>query len=210
MVYSDMSRVVLVTSRFKKDFSVFVQKYPHIISVMNDFLKFRNHARSDEPFSSKDSPMTTANGFRRLHLVMGKAILIYSLANNQIKLAAIVEHNAVEHGRMLHQMAKWLESLSDEDYQPIKPEKIVGLSSEQIKDIRAEIYTMAVNPSERPALTNVVAGDFSDFLINAQFASADESLTVSGLLNAFGGEDNFKKDVLTILKNTHMQEANVW
>lgn len=109
-----LSRIVLASRRFQKDYPDFLRKYTDLEPTFREFLQFRADHRPDEPFGSKDSRMTGSK-FHRCHLIHGKAIVIYQLHGREIRLVAMEEHNAVEGGTN-RPIRRYADSLTQEDY----------------------------------------------------------------------------------------------
>ena len=135
-----MTRIVMASRRFQKDFLEFRKKYDDLDQTLREFLDFRVSHRPDEAFGLKDGRMSEpASKFRRCHLVHGKAILIYQLHGSEIRLVTIEEHNAVEGGTN-RQMANYAKSLQPDDYYtfnidepvPAKPASPIPTPIEQV------------------------------------------------------------------------------
>lgn len=90
------SRTVVATPRLIQDLAGFCSKNPTIAGKLERFVAFRRLARADQPFSNKDEPFQAAKGFRRCHLIHGRAILFYQLTSTELRLAALVDHDAME------------------------------------------------------------------------------------------------------------------
>lgn len=194
-----MTRSVSTTARFRKNHALFLRKYASIAKSLSDFLEFRDTARPDMPFGPKDSPMQTTPGFRRLHLVAGKAILIYALVGSDIRLADIVEHNSIEHGAALMQLRRWALGLADADFTVIEPAVPDALVPAQVQAIRCELYAMAANPQDRHALAAAQEGAMEDLLDYARMAAGDEELALAAVVTAFGGADQLRAAIRLIL-----------
>lgn len=198
-----MHRTVLATTRFEKNYSAFTGKYSNVAGTLTDFLEFRNTARPDQSYGPKDSPMTTIPGYRRFHLVLGKAILIYAIVGDEIRLADIVEHNLIEAGRGLATLGKYINALDTEDFHEIiAPVEVLvsALSSAQMTAIRDEMYAMAANASDRPVLVQARDGMLDGLMEYVQLA-LEGDVTQEALLDSFGGQEALQD----VIKNVLMQ-----
>lgn len=167
-------RVVMITKkRFVKDYSDFSRKYSNLKDALLSFVKFRLVSRPDQPFNPKDSPMSSplARGFRRCHLVHGKAILIYRIEGNELQLCAIVEHNSVENGKDLVTLGNFLEKLTPENFEhaasfevAAQAEKnhVAKLPANIVQDIKTVIWTLAAE--DKNILLKVLNGDYAEFI----------------------------------------------
>jgi mRNA-degrading endonuclease YafQ of YafQ-DinJ toxin-antitoxin module len=177
-------RVVMITKRrFVKDYGEFSRKYSNLKDALLNFVRFRLNSRPDQPYNNKDSPMATAPGFRRCHLVHGKAILIYRIEGNELQLCAIVEHNSVETGRELTVLGDYLEKLSPENFEHAasfetaaqnntdKPDK---LPANIVQDIKTVIWTLAAE--DKTVLVKALNGDMSELIEYFEIAIEDMKL----------------------------------
>lgn len=115
---------VMATQRFIKDKEDFERKYVDFDSNLDEFLQFRLKARPDEPYGSKDSRLQGGNfkGLRRCHIVHGKALVLYELVGNEIRLIAVGPHDMVEGGAGAASLGTYARSLTADDYVRYPPE----------------------------------------------------------------------------------------
>lgn len=177
---------IVATNRFRRDFADFALKYRDFENNLRDFIKFRRTARPDQPFGPKDSPLKdNLRGFRRVHLMYGKGLVIYQIASGQVRLAAVVEHNSVEGGKDGKLLASYLHSLTPDDYRDFslpkasadQPEKVGGepskgepLTHDQQEELKQLFMMLALHPEDRDVLDKARRHDFGDFLVWARTA----------------------------------------
>lgn len=196
------ARRVVATKRFEKTFIEFSKKYAGLKETLRDFVDFRLIHRPDEPFSPKDaafSPSSSLAGFRHLHMVHGKAILVYYITAANLCLCCMLDHTETE-GKRVNSLVTYLKSLEPSSFSSIETsEEKPELSSEQINDLRSLIYDMAVQ--DREILMAAVNGDFSD-LMEFMRLVIDNSENDQTIVDSMGGSDALRKFIQDVLKQT--------
>lgn len=90
-------RAVLATRRFLRERRAFTAKYPAFDAALRGFVRFRAAATTGEPYDAKDGRMSgSLPGYRRWHAVHGKAVVLYDIAGDAVRLLAVVEHDALD------------------------------------------------------------------------------------------------------------------
>lgn len=189
-------REVVAPSQFFSEIAAFAHKYPDLEAKLERFIQFRRAARPDQPFNDKDSPLTHMQGYRRCHLIYGKAILIYAIERDRLILLRMVEHDALE-GAGKTQLRRYLMSVSPNSLQafvmppPMAPKpKFVALTSTQKQVILDLFKTLASHPKDRELLVAASQGDIEAFLTFARlFLEFDDTSHDKAILQALGGRD---------------------
>ncbi len=211
--------VVKATDRFETDFSDFTKKYTAFTEKFRDFLKFRRTARPDQPYNIKDAPLAhNLRLFRRCHIIHGKGIVIYQIASGEVRLAAIVEHNAVEGAQEGRQLGSYLQSLRETDYhnfslrratetdrsekagdaQDTKP-----LTASETDEILKLFMMLAQHEEDRSVLDKARLHDFDELLHWARAAlNIDDNSRDKAIMLALGGAGLVAKRARLYLEKT--------
>lgn len=109
---------VVASKRFPKDYLVFQRKYADLETNLREFLIFRReHRRPDETFGQKDGPLAGTK-CRYCHLIHGRAILIYQLGDNHLRLISMEEHKVVETGSGRSRIRQYASAITPTDFLP--------------------------------------------------------------------------------------------
>ncbi len=109
---------LVVTRRFPRDVQAFGRKYAAFDGALRAFCRFRVAASPSDPFNGKDGRMAgPLTRLRRCHLVHGKAIVLYAIIGQTVRLIAVLEHDGIE-GRAAHEVAAYVRSLGEGDFEP--------------------------------------------------------------------------------------------
>jgi hypothetical protein len=198
---------IRVTKRFTKDYWN-ITGYKQGEKVFREFLEFKT-ANPRQPFGDKDgiTPDTPLSrvGAKRVHLVKGKLIVVYSISQGALILYASGNHD-MEEGARAVALARYIETLTMNDLTPYELPKAeeVGLSTEEIEGIKSLIYEMAVQ--DTPILQAILQGQFAQFFEFTQMAIEehhpdwDAKTSDAAVIRAFGGEDALRKFIAQVLK----------
>ena len=201
------ARTLTATVRFKNTFKEFKQSFPIIDSVLRRFVEFRLSHRIDEPYANKDSAFSVHNelrGFRHLHMVHGKVILIYQITQPELRLCLVTDH-----GYSTTSGTSRLISLlhaPNVSYEPVAVEQPRTLSAAQIAAIDQLFYEFAAD--DRASLTRAIHGhldelqDFMRLIIDDPWTDAEKDRAI---FSAFGGEAGLIKTVQRILQQTTLR-----
>lgn len=198
---------ILVTKKFKRNYEKFKLKYKNFDDILSKFVEFKLK-NPLSIYNPKDSSMTTAHGFRRCHLVHGKAILIYRIADDNLELCDIVEHNSIESGRDLVNLADYLKSISSTDLVNFSLKEETKLSSEQINDVKDILYDLAV--SDRNIIVDASNGMQQELFQYLRLVIADQIPDEEKdkiIISSFGGIEKFKELLQYVLKTTKISES---
>lgn len=202
-------RQIVATPRFFKEYPKFVKKYKSFRSNLRDFLLFRQDARVDQPYNSKDATLTGSIwrgqglNLRRVHLIHGKALVIYNIAAHEIRLVIIGEHDDIE-GSSINRLVTYAKTLSPEDFSkfPIPAENVAApaLDQQQTNELGSLIRSLINNPKDRYVIAKVAKGDIEDFMDWARLTLdfTDDSKDVA-IINAFGGKEKLMKQAASWL-----------
>jgi mRNA-degrading endonuclease YafQ of YafQ-DinJ toxin-antitoxin module len=197
-------RTLSATERFRDTFKSFRQTYASIDKTLRDFIEFRLTHRSDEVYSAKDTPFTGGElrGFRHIHLVHGRAILIYQITLEELRLCLVMDHSYSSKGGQ-SSLSSYLHSPST-SYDPMafgKP--VVSLSKAQLDNISELFFQYA--SQDRTGLKKAISGNLSDLmefirLVIKEPWSDDEKDRAT--LAAYGGTEGLRQTVQRILQQT--------
>lgn len=189
-------RSLVVTARFRDTFNAFRQSYPRIDTTLREFVTFRLTHSSDQPFSGKDRPFSNAlRGFRHVHLVHGRVILVYQINPSELRLFIVTDH---DYGNL----RRYLDTVSD--FEPMRfnePAKV--LTYEQMGAISNMLFEFAAE--DRNTLEQYSRGDLSELfeytrlLIDDAWSNADKDRAT---LDAFGGKQKMLTFIQQVLKQT--------
>lgn len=109
---------VVASRRFERDYLDFQRKYSDLETNLREFILFRReHRLPNDRFGQKDGPLQGTR-CRYCHLIHGKAILIYQLGENHLRLVSMEEHKVIETGSGRSRMRQYAQTLTSADYQP--------------------------------------------------------------------------------------------
>lgn len=187
--------VPVKTPRFTKEFLDFARSNPKLLDALGDFVAFKCNNPS-KPHSRKDTGFSSdrLKGFRHEHLALGRVIVIYQIANGQLRLCTCVDHKAIDGAARA--LSDFLATLEDSSYTPMTaaPEE---LTREERSDIMNMIYEMAADASDRRALDAALRGDTGEF---EQFLELFTDKGIDAVYTAFGGRDTFNERIQAALK----------
>lgn len=201
--FAQAKREVLSTNRLDKDFKAHEGL---ITPKIFEFIEFKRVALPQQSFSKKDAGFTGHQlppGYRHVHLMHGRLILIYRVEAQHLLLSCIITHKDLDGGPLSGFLAK----LTPEDYHPFPfmPDEAAdeGLSADQIAEVESVVYEYAA--SHRAVLDAFVQGNTDREFAEMLCMSADLPFSREGLdrvFAAFGGRDGLTQKVAAILKQT--------
>lgn len=188
-----VSRKVLATKRFQKNFQKFDRGYPVIRNVLIDFLDYRKTAPRNVPWSKKDYafPSGPVKGIWHVHLFHGKVILVYDVTETTVLLYDIVEHDGIE-GRAVMTLAEYVHGLQPSDFVPF--EMVSGSSLPIIDRKIVADFLWELVQEDAEILHQVAEGRFDElFEYTRMMIDGDwtDSQKDAAVLRSFGGKRSF-------------------
>jgi mRNA-degrading endonuclease YafQ of YafQ-DinJ toxin-antitoxin module len=204
-------RLVVATQRFFKEYPKFAKKYTSFKNNLKDFLLFRETARVEEPYGNKDAKLAgniwrdSRLNLRRVHLIHGKAIVIYGITN-EIRLVMIGEHDDIE-GTAVNKLVAYARSLTPEDYaifeipddEPEAPAQDV-LNKQQAYDLKSVFLLLSRSPDDRRVLQDAANGKIDDFMDWARMTlDFDDDSHDQAIMATLGGRGMLMKNAAEAL-----------
>ena len=192
----DQPRHIVATDRFNSDYREFAHKYKDLQSKLEDFLQYRKTSRPDQPFNTKDSPMMAVNGVRRCHLVHGRALLLYVITDDEIRLIDIVDHGEID-GKASVAINRYVNNLTLNSFKPFSiPAPSTHLEVHKLnanqKDELQTVVQMISEEDNRSILEAIARGDMEDFLLWARYAlEFKDNSQDKAIITALGGRQAF-------------------
>lgn len=199
---------VVATNRFIDNFPKFSNMYPTFRENLLRFIEFRKKNRTDIPFNSKDGRLTGGSlgqlSARRVHIIFGKAIVIYEVKNHQIFLYDIIEHTGYE-GKNIDSLASYIRSLSPNNFSPFVPgeaktktvkKPIEKLTNDQLETMIALYKLLAENPNDIEVLEKLARNDIDDFMDWAKISlnvDKDNDSYDNVIIKSLGGRNQMVK-----------------
>jgi mRNA-degrading endonuclease YafQ of YafQ-DinJ toxin-antitoxin module len=198
-------RTLSATARFRESFKAFRKTYASIDKTLRDFIEFRLSHRSDEVYSAKDTPFTGGElrGFRHIHLVHGRVILIYQITQEELRLCLVMDHSYSSKGGK-SSLVNYLHS-SSTSYDPLSFGKpAVTLSKIQLADISELFFAYAAQ--DRNGLEKAISGDLSELMEFIRLVIQEPSWSKGekdrATLAAYGGTEGLRQAVQRVLQQT--------
>ena len=186
--------VPVQTARFKKNFATLKRGYTEIGGKLVDFLAFKTrnpaaqHSRKDTAFVNNGN----LKGFRHEHLVLGKVIIIYQIAENQLRLLDCVEHKAFEGAaKALAGYVKGQVAL-----EPLPKKKPKLLNDESKQEVVGLIYEFT--QSDTHILRAALKGDWVEFM---EWATELTGQTEQVIFATFGGKTKMADEIKTAMSH---------
>jgi mRNA-degrading endonuclease YafQ of YafQ-DinJ toxin-antitoxin module len=193
---------VVASRRFIKDFALF-SKTHKIEDKVSAFIEFRKTAEPSDGFNAKDYAFSNGHlrGFRHVHLVHGSVIVVYQIADGELRLCTITTHKNID-GIPPTSFISFLTGLESDDYEPFSlDDDMPSLTPKQKDEIIALMYDYAA--SHPQLLLAFLKGTDGEFMLLARMLvdvprTNDE--IDAAIHAAFGGEDEFHHKIRTVLQ----------
>lgn len=179
------------SARFKKHFESFAEAHPELRSKLAEFIAFKTH-NPTVPHSRKDTGFNNdkLRTFRHEHLILGKVIIIYQIADGQLRLCDCVEHKAFEGSAKA--LIAYLTGL--DAYEALPKKKKAVLDPEKKAEIVALIYDFT--QTELGLLRKALSGDWDEFM---EWANVLVDAPASMIFATFGGEQKLAEQIKTAM-----------
>lgn len=207
---TELNRTPVATNRFMNDLEKVMLSVPSAADDLAAFIEFKRTSMPNVRYGKKDEKFRNdyLADFWHWHLVHGKLIVVYQTTSTLLKLVTIINHKIID-GTSPRSWANWLSSLKPSDYFPFKlpgEEDDHVITHEEKENIIKLIWEMALNPSDRTYLEDVVRGrwseDLHDFLISMVTQPISDFQKWEAILQGFGEEEGLEKEIRKVLLQT--------
>lgn len=206
-------RAVMATDRFLDDVFGFRAQYADIYVKVASFVVNKQAWSPGETTASKDYRLKDPlDGVWHVHIVFGKAIVIYDVQPKRLTLYRMVPHDHVEDSSKQTALRKYIDGVTEADlatYLPVleagaNPEFI--LSQADLVQVRAMLYEAACNETDRTFLLDATAGNpanlFSFLRVMCEFDGHGATEVGAAILKGFNGQAGFMAEISEVLANS--------
>lgn len=207
---TEINRTPVATNRFMNDLEKVMMSVPSAADDLAAFIEFKRTALPNAKFGKKDDRFRNdyLSNFWHWHLVHGKLIVVYQTTATLLKLVTIINHKIID-GVAPRSWANWLDSLTPSDYFPFTipgEEDVHEITHDEKENIIKLFWEMALNPSDRTYLEDLVNGkwseDLHDFMVSMVTQPISDFQKWEAILKGFGEEDGLVDAVRKVLAQT--------